>query len=66
MTADQFRAALEALGLSQSAAGRFMGVHEVTARRWATDGAPAPVAKLLRLMIALRFTPEYVDRVLAE
>ena len=65
MNADEYRAAISALGLTQNEAGRFFGVHEVTGRRWATQGAPPAVAKFLRLMLALKFTPEYVDRVVS-
>ena len=64
MTPNEYRAALKALGLTQNAAGEFFGVNPVTGRRWAKIGPPAPVAKMLRLMLALKFTPEYVDRVI--
>lgn len=64
MTPKEYRAALNTLGLSQVGAGRFFGVHEVTGRRWAADGPPPPVAKFLRLMLALKFTPEYVDQMI--
>lgn len=67
MNTAEYRAALDALGLTQVSAGHFFGVHDVTARKWAKstgNGPPAPVAKFLRLMLALKFTPEYVDRVL--
>lgn len=63
MTGEAYKAAIAELGLTQNAAGRFFEVHEVTARKWAANGPPAPVAKFLRLMLALKFTPEYVDRV---
>ena len=66
MTPDEYRAAIAELGLSQNAAGRFFGVHEVTGREWAKRGPPPCVSKFLRLMIALKFTPEYVSRVLGE
>jgi hypothetical protein len=65
MPSDEYRAALSALGMTQNEAGRFFGVHEVTGRRWATEGAPHAVAKMLRLMIALQFTPDYVDKISA-
>lgn len=65
MPSGEYRAAISALGMTQNEAGRFFGVHEVTGRRWATEGAPHAVAKMLRLMIALKFTPDYVDRVAA-
>ncbi len=61
MTPTEYRSALESLGLSQTEAGRFFGVHGVTGRRWAKDGPSPPAAKLIRLMLALRFTTAYVD-----
>lgn len=66
MTPSEYRAVLERLDLDQSAAGRFFNVHEVTGRRWAAVGPPPPVAKMLRLMMALQFTPDYVDKVIGE
>jgi DNA-binding transcriptional regulator YiaG len=52
MTAAQYRAAIETLGLSQGAAADFLGVSLRTSWRWA-NGAPIPVAvaKLLNLMV---------------
>lgn len=67
MTPTEYRAAIKELGLSPQDASEFFGVTRTTGWRWANeDDPPAPVAKFLRLMLALRFTPEYVDRVLAE
>ena len=66
MTSDEYRTALKTLGLSQTAAGYFLGVHDVTSRRWAERGPPNPVAKMLRLMLALKFTPAYVNDVLGD
>jgi hypothetical protein len=66
MTPTDYRETIERLGLKQSEAGRFFGVNEVTGRRWAAhdgNGPPEPVAKFLRLMLALEFSPEYVDSV---
>lgn len=62
MTATQYRAAIEKLGLSQRGAGFFLGVDERTSRRWAAGDAPIPesVAKLLRLMVRLKLSPEDV------
>lgn len=65
MDPTEYKDALRSLGLTQTGAGAFLGVHEVTARRWASTGAPAPVAKFLRFLIALKLTPDYVDRMLA-
>jgi transcriptional regulator with XRE-family HTH domain len=66
MTPDKYRAAIKTLGLTQNQAGEFFGVNPVTGRRWASNGPPPAVAKLLRLMLALQFTPAYVDRVIGD
>jgi hypothetical protein len=60
VTANQYRAALAKLGLSQRKAGPFFGVNERTSRRWAEDGPPEAVAKLLRLMVRLDLSPDEV------
>lgn len=62
MTPKQYADALDRLGLSQRAAGKFLGVNERQSRRWiAGDSAvPESVAKLLRLMIRLKLKPEDV------
>lgn len=59
MTASEYRAAIEALGLNQQAAGRFLGVSPRTAQNWPLGTAPIPlaVAKLLRLMLRLKLDP---------
>jgi transcriptional regulator with XRE-family HTH domain len=63
MPADEYRDTIKRLGLTQAGAGRFLGVTEVTSRRWATGRVlvPQTVAKLLSLMVALKLTPEKVD-----
>ena len=62
MTPTQYAAAIATLGLSQRAAGAFLGVDERQSRRWiAGDSAiPVSVAKLLRLIIRLKLKPEEV------
>lgn len=62
MTANQFRDAIKKLGLSQRKAGDFLGVDERSSRRWACDEADVPesVAKLLRLMVRLKLSPDDV------
>jgi DNA-binding transcriptional regulator YiaG len=59
MTANQYRAAIEKLGLSQRGAARFLGVDERSSRRWALgeSAIPEAVAKLLRLMVRLDLSP---------
>lgn len=47
MTSDDYRTAIATLGLSQLAAGRWLGVSPKTAQNYATKGPSAPVAKLL-------------------
>ena len=54
MTAKQFNAAIERLGLSQVGAADLLGVTGRTCRRYAAGDAiiPEPTAKLLRLALA--------------
>lgn len=61
MTAKQYLAAIEKLGLSQLGAGRFLGVSPRTAQNYAAKGPPEPVAKLLRLMVRLKLPPAEVE-----
>lgn len=60
MTPAQYRTAIARLGLSQEAAGRWLGVSERTGQNYAAKGPPEPVAKLLRLVIKLRLQPDEV------
>lgn len=62
MTPKQYAEALTRLGLSQRAAGKFLGVDERTSRKWiaGTNRVPESVAMLLRLMIRLKIKPEDV------
>ncbi len=62
MTPKQYVDAIDRIGLSQRAAGKFLGVDERQSRRWvAGDSAvPESVAKLLRLMVRLKLTPDDV------
>ncbi len=62
MTPAQYANAIERLGMSQRAAGAFLGVDERTSRRWISGESAVreSVAKLLRLMIKLKITPEDV------
>jgi DNA-binding transcriptional regulator YiaG len=62
MTAHQYATAIERLGLSQRAAGRFLGIDERQSRRWIAGEARVQeaAAKLLRLMIRLGLTPDEV------
>lgn len=47
MTPATYRTALATLGLSQLAAGRWLGVSKATAQRYATHGPPATAGKLI-------------------
>jgi DNA-binding transcriptional regulator YiaG len=66
MTPDQYRAAIEKLGLSQVAAARLLGVDGRTSRRWANGerDVPAPAVRFLRYLIATGKTGEKAMRVL--
>ena len=59
MTGEQFQAAIDALGLSQMAASRFLKVAPRTARRYISGETVIPhgVALLLALMIERKITP---------
>lgn len=62
MTAKQYLAAIEKLGLSQLAAGRWLGVSPRTAQNYALGKTriPEPTAKLLRLVLRLGLKPDEV------
>jgi hypothetical protein len=61
MDADEYKSTLNQLGLTQAAFGVWLGVHEVTSKKWAADGPPVLAAKWLRYMKAKKLTPEQVD-----
>jgi transcriptional regulator with XRE-family HTH domain len=66
MTADEYRTAIEALGLSQIEAARLLGVDARTSRRWASGEREAPPAvRFLRYLIATKKTGVQAMRVLA-
>ena len=60
MTPHQYKTALKSLGLSQEAAGVWLGVSKRTGQNYAAKGPPEAVAKLLRLMIRLKLPPDEV------
>lgn len=66
MSPDEYRAAIERLGLSQVAAARLLGVDERTSRRWANGerDVPAPAVRFLRYLLATRKTGEQAMKVL--
>ena len=61
MTADEYKLKLAMLGVSQTAFGAWVGVHPVTAKKWAADGPPTLAAKWLRYMTAKKLTPNDID-----
>lgn len=63
MMAEEYRAAIEALSLTQGEAGEFLGVNPRTSRRWALGETPVEpaAAKLLRLMVNSNISPAQVD-----
>lgn len=65
MTAKQYQAALDRLGLSQLGAARLIGVGPRTSRRWAAGDAEIPesAAILLRLMLAGTITADDIIKV---
>lgn len=64
MSPDDYRAALEKLGLSQVAAARLLGVDDRTSRRWACGerDIPPPAVRFLRYLIATGTTGEKAMR----
>jgi len=66
MTPDEYREAIASLGLTQLAAARLVGVNPRTSRKWACGEAPIaePAARMLRLMIALKISPERATKLL--
>lgn len=64
MTADEYRAALEAIGLSINAAGRWLGVSEKTGKNYAKDGPPGPAERAIVTVMDL--PPALQKRALAK
>ena len=66
MTAESFRATLEALGLIPARAARMLGVPSSTIWRWHSGkrAIPAPVARFLSFLVAADVTPEEVHKLL--
>lgn len=61
MTADEYREALESLGLTQVAAAKLLGVDDRTSRRWAAGDReiPPPAQRFLRYLVATGKSGEY-------
>ena len=64
MTADEYRAALAELGLSQLAAGRWLGVCRRTAQYFAKGGPPPCAARAIKTLLIL--PPEWRAAALAD
>ncbi|PWT73950.1 MAG: hypothetical protein C5B60_07510 [Chloroflexi bacterium] len=66
MNSAEYRAVIAELGLTQTAAARLLGVSPRTSRKWACDETdiPGPAARLLRLMIAAKITPQRVAKLI--
>lgn len=60
MTPKQYKAIIEELGLTQEAAGEWLGVSARTGQNYAAKGPPEPIAKLLRLVVRLKIKPDDV------
>jgi ABC-type amino acid transport system permease subunit len=54
MTGDEYKAALEALQLTQTQAAKALGVSHRTSQRYATHGAPRAIALALEALAAQR------------
>lgn len=70
MTAAEYRAALEQVGLTLSSASKFFQTDERTTRRWASDDdrkeVPRAVAVTLRLMAKYGLSPNDVTAIMHE
>lgn len=67
MTPDEYREALEALGLTQGGGARLLGVDERTSRRWANGerDIPPPAERFLRYLLTTGRSGEYAIKRLA-
>lgn len=64
MTPEAYRTALDTLGLSQLAAGRWLGVSPKTAQNYATVGPSGPAARAILMLLDL--SPSARERALAK
>jgi len=62
MTANQYRAAIAKLGLTQVGAARLFGIGERTGRRWAESGVEGTAELLLKLMLSGKITARDIER----
>lgn len=63
MTGPEYQAAIDTMGLSQVAAGKFFEASPRSSRRWASGQLPVPplIEKMIRLMLAKGLTPAQVE-----
>lgn len=54
MTGPEYKSALATLGLTQKAAGEWLGVSEKTAKRYATTGPSGPAARAIEMLVMAR------------
>jgi DNA-binding transcriptional regulator YiaG len=68
MTPNEYREAIEGLGLSQIAAARLLGVDARTSRRWASGerDIPPPAVRFLRYLIVTKKSGKQAMRVLGD
>ena len=68
MNADEYRNTLKRLDDTQVGSAAFFGVSGVTSRGWGSGkaGIPEATAMLLRLMLAMKLSPEKVKEWLAD
>jgi hypothetical protein len=60
MTPEEYRQAVNALGLNLTTAAEFFDVSPRTGMNWALKGPPRSAAMLLRVMLAKRLSPANV------
>jgi hypothetical protein len=58
MTPEEYKRIIAYFGFTQMEAGVWLGLSAKTGQNYATRGPPAPVAKLLRMMVRLNIKPE--------
>ena len=62
MSGDQYKSAVERLGMTQVGSARFFGVADTTSRRWISGKMiiPPAVSMLLAVMLEYQLTPHQV------
>jgi hypothetical protein len=67
MTANQYRAALKRIGISNYAAAPWLGISRRAAQGYALGetAVPQPIARLLRLVVQLHISPDKASKLWA-